>query len=49
MFCSPEVSKAALKGIGVKAKHIVYPNCGHMPWIESRDEFFEDVMRFLLE
>lgn len=49
MFCPPEVSKAALQGIGANAKHIIYPNCGHMPWIESKDEFFRDVMRFLLE
>lgn len=42
-------SKVAKEAIGDKAKHVVYPNCGHMPWLESKERFFSDVSQFLFE
>ncbi|KAK2601523.1 hypothetical protein QQS21_004908 [Conoideocrella luteorostrata] len=48
-ICTVAASRAAQKGIGSRAKHVVYQDCGHMPWIESEEAFFRDVKEFLLQ
>ncbi|KAJ2982937.1 hypothetical protein NQ176_g1068 [Zarea fungicola] len=48
-ICSLEMSKVAVHGIGSKAQHLVYENCGHFPWIENKNQFYKDVIEFLGE
>ncbi|KAK5998649.1 hypothetical protein PT974_01030 [Cladobotryum mycophilum] len=48
-ICSVEESKYIQAGIGANAKLIVYDECGHMPWIEKKDDFYRDLMAFLLQ
>ncbi|UNI18605.1 hypothetical protein JDV02_004860 [Purpureocillium takamizusanense] len=46
-ICSVEASAQAREAIGPRARHVVYEECGHMAWIEKRDEFFKDLLAFL--
>lgn len=48
-ICGVQESEAAREGIGAKAKHVIYEDCGHMPWIENKDESFKDLMGLLLQ
>ena len=48
-ICSVEESEVIQEAIGAKAKLIIYEECGHMPWIEKKEEFFRDLMEFLLQ
>lgn len=46
--CHPEASIFAAGAIGSNARHMIYERCGHMPWIEAKEEFFRDLMNFVL-
>lgn len=46
-ICSVDASAQAKEAIGAKAKHVVYEECGHMAWIEKKDEFFKELLAFL--
>ncbi|KAJ2981469.1 hypothetical protein NQ176_g2006 [Zarea fungicola] len=46
-ICSLEMSQVAIKGIGSKARHIAYEKCGHMQWVEHKEQFNEDILEFL--
>ncbi|KAJ6438269.1 alpha/beta hydrolase family domain-containing protein [Purpureocillium lavendulum] len=46
-ICSVEASRFAQQAIGPKAKHVIYEECGHMSWIEKKDELFKEIMAFL--
>lgn len=47
-ICNPKAGEAAQKVIPDRARFISYPECGHMPWIEARQQFSKDVEAFLL-
>jgi proline iminopeptidase len=46
-ICSTEMSRMAAEVVGSKARHVVYEKCGHMPWVENKDQFYKDVLAFL--
>jgi pimeloyl-ACP methyl ester carboxylesterase len=48
-ICGVDASSAAMVKMGSIATHVVYGGCGHMPWIERREEFFRDVVKFMEE
>ncbi|KAJ2978855.1 hypothetical protein NQ176_g3585 [Zarea fungicola] len=46
-ICSVESSTYAKELIGANAKLVVYENCAHMPWLDNKDQFFQDLIEFI--
>lgn len=45
--CDVEAAKFLHEEIASSAKHIVYEECGHMPCMYKRLEFYKDLLKFL--
>ncbi|KAJ2971796.1 hypothetical protein NQ176_g7523 [Zarea fungicola] len=46
-ICGPPASNVVAEALGDKARHVIYHECGHMPWIERKEAFFTDILEFL--
>ncbi|KAJ9612090.1 hypothetical protein H2200_003685 [Cladophialophora chaetospira] len=46
--CGPEVSEAVVRGVK-GSKLVLLDECGHIPWLERREEYFETSVKFLQE
>ncbi|ETI23232.1 hypothetical protein G647_05030 [Cladophialophora carrionii CBS 160.54] len=46
--CGPEVSETVARGVKGSTL-LLFDECGHLPWLEAREEYFDVLVKFLKE
>jgi pimeloyl-ACP methyl ester carboxylesterase len=46
--CAPEVSEVVASGV-TDSTLVLLDECGHLPWLEAREEYFDVLVKFLKE